>query len=172
MNLLSHVMFGSMIVFLLDKTGVMGVDFSMSFLIVGWLFSIAPDIDGLFAKKLSNHHNSPFHEPLFWILIIAIFTAVTRASFLSYAIVAISCVIGHIFTDFIFARTAGIKMFAPFNKRAYSLFPVNEEMGNFRPTNIMTYFRKDHIKNYMDKKLLFGLEVTINIAGLSLLMLF
>jgi hypothetical protein len=97
--------------------------------------SLAPDVDGLFGKQVKDHRKTPFHAPLVWLLFLLITSLVaffagarqTLVFILAFSLGALS----HLFLDWFSGRTTGIRIFYPFSKKQYSLFPIEPEKGAF-----------------------------------------
>ena len=69
----------------------------------------------------------------------------------------------HLFTDYITARTVGIKWFSPFNTVDYYLFMITPEKGNI---SIWEMLIPPYVTFYMENKMLTIFEILINIIAL------
>lgn len=96
--------------------------------------STVSDLDGLFGKKINQHRNTIFHTPLFWlgiVLVLFLISFLVRSLILQSYIVAISLgIFSHLFLDWFSGRTIGIRLFYPFSKKMYSLFPLRPKLGD------------------------------------------
>lgn len=135
--------------------------------------SLLPDVDGLFGGYLKDHRNTPFHSPLFWLFILLIsyaFGFLFKYLFIQNYIIALS--IGaffHLFLDWFSGRAAGIRIFYPFSKKVYSLFPLNPEKGKVSiiPTtkeDIKKYI--EFVKFFFENRFLVATEITIILTAI------
>jgi len=129
--------------------------------------SLAPDIDGLFGLQIKDHHKTVFHTPIFWSLLIFIMGFIGFSiKNLLIVIFIIAFGIGvffHLFLDWFSGRSAGIRIFYPFSKKQYSLFPLKPEKGNVpifpNKKNIKKY--REFIRYYLKNKFLVITETLI-----------
>ena len=134
--------------------------------------ALAPDVDGLFGKQMRDHRNTIFHAPLFWFLTFIsmhIFTFLTHAENMAlYINVFFFGVTIHLFLDWFSGRTTGIRIFYPFSKKVYALFPICPEKGN-----IPVLPNKEHVtfwKFYLENKFLVFAELLIVLSPLVFLL--
>ena len=137
--------------------------------IVLWVFAaFAPDIDGLWSKTVVDHH-SVLHTPIFWIVIcgtgwlIGWFKndkIIKRISYILFLGTQI-----HLMTDYITARTVGIKWLYPFNDVDYFLYGIIPEKGEIPVWEMLV---PPYISFYFENRVLAMFEVMINIIALVL----
>ena len=137
--------------------------------IVLWVFAaFVPDIDGLWSKTVVDHH-SVLHTPIFWILIcgtgwlIGWFKndkIIKRISYILFLGTQI-----HLMTDYITARTVGIKWLYPFNDVDYFLYGIIPEKGEIPVWEMLV---PPYISFYFENRVLAMFEVMINIIALVL----
>ena len=137
--------------------------------IVLWVFAaFVPDIDGLWSKTVVDHH-SVLHTPIFWIVIcgtgwlIGWFKndkIIRRISYILFLGTQI-----HLMTDYITARTVGIKWLYPFNDVDYFLYGIIPEKGEIPVWEMLV---PPYISFYFENRLLAMFEVMINIIALVL----
>ena len=137
--------------------------------IVLWVFAaFVPDIDGLWSKTVVDHH-SVLHTPIFWIVIcgtgwlIGWFKndkIIRRISYILFLGTQI-----HLMTDYITARTVGIKWLYPFNDVDYFLYGIIPEKGEIP---VWEMFVPPYISFYFENRVLAMFEVMINIIALVL----
>lgn len=132
---------------------------------------LVPDIDGLFGKQMKDHRNTIFHAPSFWLLSFVTILAFTflgrNESFLVYVNAFFSGVFIHLFLDWFSGRTTGVRIFYPFSKRIYALFPIHPEKGN-----IPVLPNKEHFnfwKFYLENKFLVLMELLVILSPLVFL---
>ena len=162
MNNLSHALSGVIVLRVLIFLMPEQYSMSTSLIVLSLIFANMPDMDIFFSKTVKNHHNSPFHAPLFWILVSAISLFFMHWSI---ALLLLLCVLVHTLLDYIAARTAGIFFFYPFSANEYSLFPMKKEAGNF---NLIKFDKKSfntYIKNYMKNVPMVIVEVLVFVLG-------
>ena len=137
--------------------------------IVLWVFAaFVPDIDGLWSKTVVDHH-SVLHTPIFWIVICGtgwligwfkndkIIKRISNILFLGTQI--------HLMTDYITARTVGIKWLYPFNDVDYFLYGIIPEKGEIPVWEMLV---PPYISFYFENRVLAMFEVMINIIALVL----
>ena len=137
--------------------------------IVFWIFAaFVPDIDGLWSKTVVDHH-SVLHTPIFWIVIcgtgwlIGWFKndkIIKRISYILFLGTQI-----HLMTDYITARTVGIKWLYPFNDVDYFLYGIIPEKGEIPVWEMLV---PPYISFYFENRVLAMFEVMINIIALVL----
>tara|TARA_B100000945_G_scaffold278625_1_gene244515 strand:- start:248 stop:757 length:510 start_codon:yes stop_codon:yes gene_type:complete len=137
--------------------------------IVLWVFAaFVPDIDGLWSKTVVDHH-SVLHTPIFWIVIcgtgwlIGWFKndkIIKRISYILFLGTQI-----HLMTDYITARTVGIKWLYPFNDVDYFLYGIIPEKGEIPVWEMLV---PPYISFYFENRVLAIFEVMINIIALVL----
>ena len=137
--------------------------------IVFWIFAaFVPDIDGLWSKTVVDHH-SVLHTPIFWIVIcgtgwlIGWFKndkIIRRISYILFLGTQI-----HLMTDYITARTVGIKWLYPFNDVDYFLYGIIPEKGEIPVWEMLV---PPYISFYFENRVLAMFEVMINIIALVL----
>jgi|TARA_B100000424_G_scaffold111350_1_gene83735 membrane-bound metal-dependent hydrolase YbcI (DUF457 family) len=137
--------------------------------IVLWVFAaFVPDIDGLWSKTVVDHH-SVLHTPIFWIVIcgtgwlIGWFKndkIIKRISYILFLGTQI-----HLMTDYITARTVGIKWLYPFNDVDYFLYGIIPEKGEIPVWEMLV---PPYISFYFENRVLAMFEVMINIIALVL----
>ena len=129
--------------------------------------SLAPDIDGLFGLQIKDHRKTVFHTPIFWsllILIIGLVSFFIRNGLIIISVAAFgSGIFFHLFLDWFSSRTTGIRIFYPFSKKQYSLFPLKPKKGAVsifpNKKNIREY--RDFIKYFFKNKFLVFTEILI-----------
>ena len=137
--------------------------------IVLWVFAaFVPDIDGLWSKTVVDHH-SVLHTPIFWIVIcgtgwlIGWFKndkIIKRISYILFLGTQI-----HLMTDYITARTVGIKWLYPFNDVDYFLYGIIPEKGEIPVWEMLV---PPYISFYFENRVLAMFEVMINLIALVL----
>ena len=128
--------------------------------------AIIPDIDGLLSKTVADHH-SILHPPFFWVIVCGIgwfigHVRVDNDIKRIFLIIFLGSLL-HLFTDYITARTVGIKWFPPFNTVDYYLFMITPEKGNI---SIWEMLIPPYVTFYMENKMLTIFEILINIIAL------
>ena len=124
--------------------------------------SFIPDIDGLFYKNLKDHHKSILHMPLFWaalVLALIVSGKVFGVEVLEAA--GFGTLVGsatHLTMDFIFGRTTGLRILAPFSSKEYSLCKIYPQAGEIHPIRCLG---PKHMKFYRENKLLCRAEIVI-----------
>ena len=71
----------------------------------------------------------------------------------------------HLFTDYITARTVGVKWMYPMNNTDYYLFPIKPENGNIP---IWEMIVDPYITFYVENKVLTGIELLFNFLAIIL----
>ena len=137
--------------------------------IVLWVFAaFVPDIDGLWSKTVVDHH-SVLHTPIFWIVICGTWwligwikndKIIKRISYILFLGTQI-----HLMTDYITARTVGIKWLYPFNDVDYFLYGIIPEKGEIPVWEMLV---PPYISFYFENRVLAMFEVMINIIALVL----
>ena len=137
--------------------------------IVLWVFAaFVPDIDGLWSKTVVDHH-SVLHTPIFWIVIcgtgwlIGWFKNDKIIKRISYILLLGTQI--HLMTDYITARTVGIKWLYPFNDVDYFLYGIMPEKGEIPVWEMLV---PPYISFYFENRVLAMFEVMINIIALVL----
>jgi membrane-bound metal-dependent hydrolase YbcI (DUF457 family) len=137
--------------------------------IVLWVFAaFIPDIDGLWSKTVVDHH-SVLHTPIFWIVIcgtgwlIGWFKNDKIIKRISYILLLGTQI--HLMTDYITARTVGIKWLYPFNDVDYFLYGIIPEKGEIPVWEMLV---PPYISFYFENRVLAMFEVMINIIALVL----
>lgn len=133
--------------------------------------SLLPDIDGLAGAQIKDHRKTPFHAPFFWLVIfISTYTVnglMLKNSQLNTYLIALNIgIFSHLLLDWFAGRTAGIRIFYPFSKKVYSLFPLNPKkgaVGMFSLKNQSAFW-----KYYFENKFLLILEAIIIVSALFL----
>ncbi|MDO8451746.1 MAG: metal-dependent hydrolase [bacterium] len=133
--------------------------------------ALVPDVDGLFGKQMKDHRNTIFHAPSFWVFLFVVIRMfvflVGNESIALYANAFFSGVFIHIFLDWFSGRTSGIRIFYPFSRKIYALFPIHPERGN-----IPVLPNKDHLifwKFYLENKFLVLTELLVILSPLVFL---
>ncbi len=147
-------------------------EYNRPLLVASLLGSMAPDIDGLFGKKMKDHRRTIFHTPILWLFLFLIsylvYILTNYAGMIYFNAFTFGALV-HLFLDWISARTSGIMLFYPFSEKLYSLYPTNSEIGNVSvlPTKDTKYkqFWLFYLKN---KKLLF-IEIIVILSPLLLI---
>ena len=137
--------------------------------IVLWVFAaFVPDIDGLWSKTVVDHH-SVLHTPIFWIVIcgtgwlIGWFKNDKIIKRISYILLLGTQI--HLMTDYITARTVGIKWLYPFNDVDYFLYGIIPEKCEIPVWEMLV---PPYISFYFENRVLAMFEVMINIIALVL----
>ena len=134
-----------------------------------WLISaIIPDIDGLWSKSVVDPH-SILHTPSFWIVLCGFGWMMgflrKNENIKAIFIILFLGSTAHLFTDYITARTVGIKWLYPINSTDYYLFPIKPENGNIP---IWEMIIDPYITFYIENKILTILELLFNFLALIL----
>lgn len=133
------------------------------------LFSIAiallPDLDALGKTKLKDHHKSLFHAPFFWIVVFLVLLKINQP----IAILFGAQILGHLFADYITARTAGVALFYPYSNKEYSLQKLTPRYGDFYVLDFKKM--KKYFVFYSKNKLLSSVEISICILGIIAILL-
>jgi len=172
---LSHILSGIFVLKIFSSL-FPSIPFNTQTILITLFLQILPDLDVLWSKNLSSHHESYFHAPLFWIGIATIIVIMHEILIISnikqlaniiplwLAYIVLIQVISHLLFDYITARTAGIILFYPFNKKEYSLYKLNKKKGEFNSFEIKSQFK--FLKHYSKNKLLLGFEILMSILGI------
>ena len=134
---------------------------------------LLPDMDILWAKNLSSHHESYFHAPIFWIslsLVLMLFSSITNLVPMWFAYIVLIQTLSHLLFDYITARTAGIPIFYPFVKKEYSLFPLNKKHGDFNQFSLKAQL--DFLKLYSKNNVLLFFEIILCVFGIIALIIY
>jgi len=134
-----------------------------------WVFSAwIPDIDGFWSASVVEHH-SILHTQFFWIVICAFGWLVgyykKSTNVKTFFIILFIGTFVHLLTDYITARTVGIKWLYPFNDVDYFLYPIIPENGNIP---IWQMLIPPYLTFYFENKLLSIFEILLNIIALGL----
>lgn len=169
MNLLTHFLSGVILAyFVFPRTWLT--------LLLVFIFSILPDMDGFWTKALYKHHRrSLFHAPLFWILISGIAFLINYFfNIMPYwpIYLFLSMTLIHLITDTITGRTAGVLYFYPFSKKEYTLCKRHPFEGNFEPLHPDEKRLHHYWRYYLQNKVLLAFEILATIAGLVALVFF
>lgn len=137
------------------------------FLLVLLIASILPDVDGIWSNTVAGHH-SILHTPIFWIFLFVGMTGLGMISNIRWMKpVSLAIFLGailHLLTDWITARTVGIKWLYPFSDKSYFIFPIQPEQGQIPIWNMV---RDPYLSFYMENEFLFWGEIGITLAGLG-----
>ncbi len=143
-----------------------------SLMLVGIMGALIPDVDYVFFKNIKDHHNGIPHSPLFWILmssITCLFAFSTENILLMSYIIAFTIgVLVHLFLDWFSGRTAGIRVFYPFSKKVYSLYPLNPKKGEVSTSLIPNKSHLEFFRFYAQNKFLLSVEILIMLIGFGL----
>jgi len=134
-----------------------------------WLFAaIIPDIDGLWSKSVVEHH-SILHTPIFWIVFCGagwiIGHVIDNDEYKTISSIIFIGSFIHLFTDYITARTVGVKWLYPFNDTDYYLYDIKPENGRIP---IWEMLIPPYILFYAENKILTIFEIILNISALVL----
>jgi hypothetical protein len=168
---ISHILSG-ILMLKIFSTVFPNIPFNAGVIIITIILQLLPDIDILWAKNLSSHHESYFHAPLFWIgifLILTLISNITHIFGMWIAYVFIIQTLSHLFFDYITARTAGIQLFYPFIEKEYSLFPLNKKHGDFKPFELKAQL--NFFKPYSENMRLLFFEIIICVLGIVALLI-
>jgi len=142
--------------------------FEKKWLILWLTAAVIPDIDGLWSKSVVEHH-SILHTPSIWIVICGFgwFVGFLRKdeNIKTFFIILFIGSNVHLFTDYITARTVGIKWMYPLNNTDYYLFPIKPENGNIP---IWEMIVDPYITFYVENKILTGIELLFNFLAIIL----
>jgi len=163
MDILSHGFSGYLIYLILIKLSFISLIPSPKILILIFLVSMLPDLDGLWSKKLKNHHKGFFHSPIFWIIIAILTSYIIQKQ---YSILFGSLILFHLFCDFITGRTTGIPLFYPFSSKEYSLVKTKSRWGEINPKHPFSKKFKMYIKHYFKNTPLIIFEIIMNLLGI------
>ncbi len=167
MTILAHIASGYSVYKI--ATNTVGIESSLllHLAIVG---ALAPDVDGFFGRQMKDHRNTVFHSPLFWVVGFigghSINYILNNTNFTPYLNIFFWGIFIHLFLDWFGGRTAGIRIFFPFSKKIYALFPIKPERGDFPvlPPS------KEHIRFfrffYFENKLLVISELLVILSPL------
>lgn len=157
---ISHVMAGFMLAVALELTGF--VELTGFLIAVSVVASLLPDLDAFLVDDMAKHHDGFLHAPLFWL--IATFV-IYVAGYPLIALVGGLSLILHLFTDFVTARTVGIKAWYPFSDVQYSMFETDPVYGRFNPSRPGKEDLKKHLSHYVENKPALIFEAVINVIG-------
>jgi len=163
--LISHLLSSILILRILSSI-IPPLSFNLQTVILSMVFQMLPDLDIFWAKKLNSHHITFFHSPSFWITVFVVFlflNLITNLFPFWILYLYIVQIMSHLFFDFITGRTAGIPILYPFNKKEFSLFPLNKNQGNFKPFTISKEIK--FFKFYLKNRILIVFEFLLCILG-------
>ncbi len=170
----SHALAGAFVLFILH-TAYPGIfPMNWSFIMASMVFANLPDLDILWAEKLSLHHRSPLHKPMFWIAlslagtVVSLYTGPVAASI---ALLFFLQTMVHLLSDWSTAMTTGIQLFWPLSKTEYSLFSIRPPYGEFRPMSLDWKAYKRFAKYYLENKPRVAIEIAISMLGLVALLI-
>jgi len=131
--------------------------------------SILPDVDGLISETVAGHH-SILHTPICWIVIFGLMVFVGRIiQNEKIKPISLGIFLGtqlHLITDWITARTVGIKWLYPFSDKDYFLYQIQPEQGQ---VPVWAMVQNPYFSFYMDNGFLFWIEIGIVIFSVFLL---
>ena len=131
--------------------------------------AIFPDADGIFSETVAGHH-SMLHTPILWITLFGVMIFVDRmTSSDKIKPIALGVLFGslsHLFTDWLTARTVGIKWLYPFSDKDYFLYQIQPEQGQ---VPVWAMVQNPYFSFYMDNGFLFWIEIGIVIFSVFLL---
>ena len=128
--------------------------------------TVFPDIDGLWSNTVAGHH-SILHAPIFWIFVLLIGTGIGK--FRKDKIIEKTVLIifigamRHLITDWLTARTVGIRWFFPFSETMYWIYPIQPEKGQIPIWDMVV---APYFPFYFQNKVLAYGEVAINLIAL------
>lgn len=129
--------------------------------------TVFPDIDGLWSNTVAGHH-SILHTPIFWIGFLAIGLGIGKVQNQQMLEKAIGIIfIGamlHLITDWLTARTVGIRWLYPFSETNYWIYPIQPEKGNIPIWDMVI---PPYFPFYFENKILAYGEVAINLIALA-----
>lgn len=138
-------------------------------LITGIVAGMISDVDGLFyIGRLRDHHDTPLHTPSFWMAVFVILSVannVTHETFQPYITGSFIGVSSHLFLDWYAGRVAGLRVFYPFSKKRYSLFPLQRDKGVFK---FDAHGIREYIKFYVSNRFLIVSEVLTVLVATAL----
>jgi len=166
MNTISHGILGILFYKILNIINPELFIININILIIIFIISNIPDIDIIWAKTLESHHKSLLHIPLFWIGIY-----IFSLFFINYifSTIFIICIILHLISDYICARTAGIKLFYPINNKEYSLYKLDKPKGIKKIYKQNKKEKLDFMKFYLKNKKLIAFEYGIYIITIFII---
>lgn len=138
------------------------------FITIWCLATVIPDVDGLWSTTVVDHH-SILHTPIFWLLFcaaiyfIGIYFKNLQIKKISFILLLGTLI--HLFTDWLTARTVGIKWLYPFNDTDYFLYQIQPAKGDIP---IIEMLIPPYIYFYFENKFLAYFEVGLSIFALSL----
>lgn len=140
------------------------------YIFVGLIGAILPDLDGFFFKYLKDHHKSPLHAPLFYLVIFTLIYSLDKLFYLKnlelFLVAFLLGIITHLFLDWFSGRTTGLRLFYPFKLKDYSLFPLDPEKGKVPISIIPNKEYKGYLKFYIQNKFLFIVELLLILLAL------
>jgi hypothetical protein len=148
----------------LVKLSLINIYPSSIILLLIFLISILPDIDGLWSKKLKDHHKGFFHSPIFWILITILLLFLTNKE---NAILFGCLILFHLICDLITGRTAGIPLFYPISSKEYSLIKTHPRWGDIDPNHPFSKKFRMYIGNYFKNTPLIAFEIILTLLGIA-----
>lgn len=157
----SHFFSGLLIAAAIQLSGFMEINGFLIALAV--IASLIPDVDGFYTDELRDHHDGYLHAPIFWA---AVTILVYFLGFPSVATIGGISVFFHLFTDYVTARTVGIKILYPFSNQDFSLYKVESDYGIMNPSNPDKEDLIRLLNYYKQNRLLVLFEALINLSGL------
>jgi len=131
------------------------------------IFANAPDFDAWKSKTVKDHHNTPFHSPLFWLGLGGLASIFNAWLPLNIIWLIVFQALFHIFTDYITARTTGPMLFWPFKRKNYGIIGFTPEYGNFDRGSWEGWKRL--IKFWMKNKVMLSIEIALSVFGIIFL---
>ena len=134
-----------------------------------WILSAwIPDIDGFWSSSVVEHH-SVLHTQIFWIVLCSLGWIIghlqKNINIKTFFIILFIGTFAHLFTDYITARTVGIKWLYPLNDVDYFLYPIIPENGDIPIWKMLV---PPYLTFYSENKLLTAFELLLNIFALVL----
>ncbi len=169
MNLITHFLSGAILAYFAFPK-------SWLTLVLVFIFSILPDMDGFWTKALYKHHRrSVFHAPLFWIFIAGIAFLINYffnliPNWIIYLF--LSMILLHLLTDTITGRTAGVRYLYPFSKKEFTIYKRHPFEGDFKPLHPSERRLKHYLRYYMQNQVLLAFEILVTIVGIIFLIFF
>lgn len=143
----------------LDKTSV---------LMLGTIAGVLPDIDlSFYVNSVKDHHDTPTHTPLYWLALFIVLLVIyhSNTAALAYVWAAFIGITSHMFLDWYGGRICGIRLFFPFSKKRYSLFPL--ERKKFKQID----FSKKYREFYTNNRVLLWSEILIVVVAIAVLVI-
>lgn len=168
---ISHILSSVFVLYLLSLVNPIMYPLTTPLIVFSMIFANIPDLDGLWSKKLNQHHQSLLHAPLFWILIFSIGIILAYEKVVPWGIIilAIIQITFHLVTDYLMSRSSGIPLLYPFSKKDYSPCSLEPECGNMHPlfpkkAELITFG-----KLYLKNKKLVVVEAGLSLLGIIVL---